>query len=99
MLFFYLVKKSIIYNKLILLGIISKLYSIQGIKIIKAITIGNNIVQQNDINWSKRILGNEALTHININIITQDFTPKVKPYNKPSTRGLENKLSLFKLFI
>jgi hypothetical protein len=31
-------------------GIISKLYIIQGIKTIKAITIGNNIVQEKDIN-------------------------------------------------
>ena len=38
---------------------------------IKAITTGNKTVQQNDINWSKRILGKEALTHININIIIQ----------------------------
>ena len=46
---------------MILLGIISKLYKIHGTNTIKAITIGNNIVQQNDINWSKRILGNDAL--------------------------------------
>ena len=39
-----------LYNKLILLGIISKLYNIQGTKIIKAITMGNRIVQQKDIN-------------------------------------------------
>ena len=62
-----------------MLGIISKLYNIQGTKIIKAITRGNNIVQQKDINWSKRILGNEALAHIKINIIIQDFIPKLKP--------------------
>lgn len=31
-------------------GIISKLNNTQGIKITKAITIGNNIVQQKDIN-------------------------------------------------
>jgi hypothetical protein len=82
-----------------LLGIISKLYNIQGTKIIKAITTGNSIVQQKDINWSKRILGNEALAHIKINIIIQDFIPKLKPYNNPSINGSENKLSLFKLFI
>jgi len=35
-----------IYNKGILQGIISKLYKIQGIAIINAITIGNRIVQQ-----------------------------------------------------
>ena len=82
-----------------MLGIISKLYNIQGTKIIKAITIGNNMVQQKDINWSKRILGNEALAHIKIKIIIQDFIPKVKPYNNPSIKGSENKLSLLKLFI
>lgn len=62
-----------------LLGIISKLYNIQGTNTIKEITIGNKIVQQNNINWSKRILGKEALIHINIKIIVQDFNPKTKP--------------------
>lgn len=38
------------YNKEILQGIISKLYKIQGTKITKAITIGNNIIQQKVIN-------------------------------------------------
>ena len=38
-------------------GNISLLYNIQGMNIIIAIIIGNNIVQQYDINWSKRILG------------------------------------------
>jgi len=61
-----------------LLGIISKLYKIQGTKITKAITIGNNTTQQKDINWSKRILGNEALAHIKTKIIKQDFIPKLK---------------------
>jgi len=42
-------------------------------------TIGSNIVQEKDINWSNRILGKEALTHINIKIIIQDFIPMVKP--------------------
>ena len=84
---------------MILEGIGSKLYKIQGTNIIKAITKGNNIVQQTDINWSKRILGNEALVHIKINIIIHDLIPKVKPYNNPSTKGYENKLSLYKLFI
>ena len=62
-----------------MLGIISKLYIMQGISTIKAITIGNKIVQENDINWSKRILGKEALTHINTNTIIQDFIPIVSP--------------------
>ena len=68
-----------IYNNETLLGIISKLYIIHGTNTINAITIGSNIVQENDINWSKRILGKEALTHINTNIIIHDFTPIVKP--------------------
>ena len=51
----------------------------QGINTIKAITTGNNIVQEKDISWSKRILGKEALTHININTITHDLIPMVRP--------------------
>ena len=54
-----------------------QLYRIQGIKIIKANKIGNKIVQQNDINWSKRILGNDALTQIKINTIIELFIPKL----------------------
>jgi hypothetical protein len=37
-------------NKEILVGRISKLYKIQGTNITNAITIGNNTVQQKDIN-------------------------------------------------
>ena len=44
----------------------------------KAKTKGNKTVQQKDINWSKRILGKDALTHININIIIKDLNPKTK---------------------
>ena len=81
-------------------GIISKLYNIQGTNITKAITIGNNIVQQKDINWSKRILGNEALAHIKTKIIIHDLIPKVEPYNNPCIKGSENKLLLlYKLLI
>ena len=65
----------------------------------KAITKGNNIVQQKDINWSKRIRGNEALAHMKTKIIIHDFTPNVKPYNNPSIKGSENILSLSKLLI
>lgn len=36
-----------------------------------AIKIGNKIVQQNDISWSKRTLGIEALIHINVKIKKQ----------------------------
>ncbi len=56
-----------------------KLYKIAGINIITANIIGNNTVQQNAINWSKRILGNEALTQINTKINIELFTPKLKP--------------------
>ncbi len=62
---------------------ILKLYNIQGIKIIKAKTIGNNTVQQKDINWSKRILGKEALTQIKVNTKIELFIPKGKRYNTP----------------
>ena len=72
-----------------LLGIISKLYIIQGTTTIKAITTGNRIVQENDISWSKRILGKDALTHIKTNTIIHDLTPKVKPDTIPSINGLE----------
>ena len=72
-----------------MLGIISKLYIIQGTNTMKAITIGNSIVQEKDINWSKRILGNEALTHIKTNIITQAFTPIVIPEIIPSSSGVD----------
>jgi hypothetical protein len=60
-------------------GNMLKLYKIQGTKTIKANTIGNKTVQQNAINWSKRILGNEALAHIKVNIIIELFNPKLKP--------------------
>lgn len=40
--------------------------------------MGINIVQQNDINWSNRILGNEALTQIKRNTRIELFNPKVK---------------------
>jgi hypothetical protein len=75
-----------------LVGNISQLYIIQGISIIKAITKGNNIIQQYDINWSKRILGKEALTHIKTKTIIQVFNPKIIPYSIPSIYGLYKKL-------
>ena len=54
---------------------------------IKAITTGSNIVQEKDINWSKRILGKEALTHMKTNIIIQDLVPIVIPDIIPSING------------
>ena len=66
------------------------MYNKAGINTINANKIGNNTVQQKDINWSKRILGNEALAHINIKIIIHDLIPKANPYNNPSTIGSDN---------
>ena len=74
-----------------LIGNILQLYKNDGINRIKAKIIGNNTVQQNDISWSKRILGKDALTHININIIIQLFKPKLKPENNPNISGLYSK--------
>lgn len=62
----------------------------QGTSMMKAITTGSNIVQEKDINWSNRILGNEALTHMKTNIIAQDLRPIVKPNIIPSIRGSDN---------
>ena len=61
-----------------------------GTNIINANKIGNNTVQQNDINWSKRILGNDALTHMKVNTIIELLIPKAKLYNNPSTAELVN---------
>lgn len=52
--------------------------TMQGINIIYAIIIGNNIVQQADINWSNLILGKEALTQIKIKISRLVFKAKFK---------------------
>lgn len=81
-----------------MLGNISKLYCMQGTNKINAIIKGNNIIQQKDINWSNRILGNEALTHMNTKIIIDDFKPKLTPYNNPSIIGFENQTSLFTIY-
>ena len=59
-----------------------------------AIIIGNKTVQQYDINWSKRILGKEALAHINTNIIIQDFRPNIKLEIKPSKKTLKKFISV-----
>jgi hypothetical protein len=77
-----------------LTGNISKLNKIQGTNIIIANRIGSKTVQQNAINWSKRILGNDALAQIKTKIIIELFSPKVKPYNNPSKLGLVNIYSM-----
>ncbi len=56
--------------------------------------MGNSMVQQNDINWSNRILGKEALAHIKTKIIIQVLSPKVRPDSIPSIKGSDNKVSL-----
>ena len=61
---------------------------------INAITSGNNIVQQNDISWSKRILGKEALAHIKTKIIIQALSPRLKPSSIPSIKGSLKKVPL-----
>jgi len=86
--FFFFIKST--HNSETFEGIISKLYNIQGTNMIKAITIGNNTIQQNDISWSKRILGNEARTQMNVKIIIQDFVPKVRVFNNPSIKGFNS---------
>lgn len=77
----------LIYCKLKLRDEKSKVYNIQGINIISANKIGNITVQQNDINWSKRILGKDALAQINVKIIIELLRPKVIPYDNPSSLG------------
>ncbi len=66
------------------------MYNKDGINIINANRIGNKTVQQNDINWSNLILGNDALTQMNINTIIELFIPKVILDNNPSTEELVN---------
>ena len=73
---------------------IPKTYNIQGTKNISPNRIGNNTVQQKDINWSNRILGKDALTQININTIIELFTPKVILDNSPFNVILSNNSSL-----
>lgn len=75
-------------NKISLLGIISSPYNKQGIVIIKATTIGNKHIQQKLINWSKRILGKVALTHIKIKTSIMLFNPIEKQEYIPSEIGL-----------
>ena len=58
----------------------SKLPIILGVNIINANNVGNTLVQQYDISWSKRMRGKEALAHINMNINAQAFKPTAKPY-------------------
>ena len=65
------------YNN-IWVGKASKPYTTQGNNTTYAIINGKNTVQQTDINWSKRILGKEALTQIKVNIKKDVFIAKFK---------------------
>ena len=47
---YFFIKALFSYYLKILLGIMSKLYNIHGTNIIKPITMGNKIVQENSIN-------------------------------------------------
>lgn len=67
---------------------IPNMYNKDGTNTINANNIGNKTVQQKDINWSKRILGNDALTQINTNTIIELLIPKVKLDNNPSIEEL-----------
>ena len=81
------------YNN-IWVGKASKPYTIQGINTTYAIIKGKNTVQQTDINWSKRILGKEALTQINTNIKKAVFNAKFIGEEEICT-NISNKIVLF----
>ena len=87
------IKIYIYYNTTILFGNTPKPYKIQGTNIIKATTIGNNTVQQKDINWSKRILGKLALTQIKVKIITGALIPNTTLEINPDEQLTKNKKS------
>jgi len=52
----------LIIYKGILHSIISKLYNIHGTSVIKTITIGNKLVQQQDINYLKKFFSYKNFT-------------------------------------
>ena len=58
----------------------SKLPKVFGTNIISPNNVGNTLVQQYVISESKRMRGNEALAHINMNINTAPFKPITKLY-------------------
>ena len=61
-----------------LLGSILDTSNTQGVIIIKEKIKGNKTVQQYDINWSKRVLGKEALTQMKTKIRIKLFKAKTK---------------------
>lgn len=72
-------------------------YIIPGYKAISPNNKGNNTVQQKAINWSKRILGKDALTHIKTKIIAQLFNPKLELVKRPLKGDKSSIVSLTKL--
>ena len=64
------------------------MYIIQGINRINANIRGNKTVQQYDINWSKRTLGNEALTHMKTKIRMKVFKAIIRLGALPSNHYL-----------
>jgi hypothetical protein len=66
----------------------SLLLIIHGTNIIIPNNIGKNTVQQSDISSSKRILGKQALPHINMNINTELFKAIIKLYSSSDPRVL-----------
>ena len=85
-----------VYNMLIFIKNASNWNKIQGIKTMKANNKGSKTVQQNDINWSNLILGNEALTQIKTNTKNELFKPRIKPDNNPLIKGFFNKIWNFR---
>lgn len=71
-----------------LVGIASNEIRIERVKNIKANTKGSKTVQHSDINWSKRILGKLARTHMNVKAKIQVLIPNDTPKNVPSSVGI-----------
>lgn len=84
------------YNIFMFIKNASNWNNIQGIKIINANNTGSSTVQQNDINWSNLILGNEALTQMKTKTNIELFIPKIKPENKLFINEFFNKIWNFK---
>ena len=72
-------------------------YNKEGTKNINPNNKGNKTVQQKDINWSKRILGKDALTQININTIIELFIPKLRLVKRPLNDELSSSCSLIRV--
>lgn len=74
----------------ILKGIASNEIRMARIKNIRANTKGSKTVQHNDISWSKRIRGKDALTHTKVKASIQVLIPSDAPDKTPSKKGMFN---------